>query len=662
MRTPLFTSLRFLPVVAAAGLAVSCDTPQKRGMRELGKIGVEPSGMALLESVESGDVQRLGWLVDVGVYTEQCDDRGRTPMRVAIDKGDAAAATKLLEAKANPNATAADGIGLLAAAVERDETAVVKKLLAAGAHTDGSASDGEKILPWAIRHDRVSSAKEMLQAGADPHQKDRSGTPLLHIALKGGHRDLAETLLAHGADAGAPNPHGDSTLQSALRGGLAEFAPRLVSAGADPDAVGADGSTLLDRAVATGDVPQISLLLHLGANPNHRPASATGATPLERAFDAADPSIFQAFLDRGVKPSGGNWDRYLWRAFARGQRGAIQQLLRRGANPNACTGGLHLLEAAAIRGDGSLVKLLADYGAAPGNALYFASARGDVGIAELMISCGASLNATYFPTLDTPLGVALRHRRDRVATLLIDHGADLALALPEGQSALHIAIATRCVGATKAMLAAGGDPNAPFALPVSPAFLQCVRPGVMRWILRKDTNATLLMLAADSGNIPLAKALIQAGAKRETWTKTTRLWPINFASRRDDVKMMRLFLGRDPQHEERRIEIRLSEQRARIFDAGGKEIFSTPVSTGKKGHATPTGEFVITNKYRDWKSTLYHEASMPFFQRFSCGDFGMHQGNVPGYPASHGCIRVPAGNAAKLFTITQSGDRVRIIP
>ena len=53
---------------------------------------------------------------------------------------------------------------------------------------------------------------------------------------------------------------------------------------------------------------------------------------------------------------------------------------------------------------------------------------------------------------------------------------------------------------------------------------------------------------------------------------------------------------------------------------------------------------------------------MPYFQRLSCGDFGLHAGVVPGYPASHGCIRVPAGNAAKLFAMTQAGDRVMIVP
>jgi lipoprotein-anchoring transpeptidase ErfK/SrfK len=136
---------------------------------------------------------------------------------------------------------------------------------------------------------------------------------------------------------------------------------------------------------------------------------------------------------------------------------------------------------------------------------------------------------------------------------------------------------------------------------------------------------------------------------------------MNFAISRSDVKMMRLLLGQDPYREQRVIEIRLTEQQARMYDNQGNEIFTTKISTGRQGFSTRTGEFVITNKYRDWTSTIYH-ASMPYFQRLSCSDFGMHQGYVPGYPASHGCIRVPVGNAAKLFSLTQVGDRVTILP
>ncbi|NJR42770.1 MAG: L,D-transpeptidase family protein [Akkermansiaceae bacterium] len=116
---------------------------------------------------------------------------------------------------------------------------------------------------------------------------------------------------------------------------------------------------------------------------------------------------------------------------------------------------------------------------------------------------------------------------------------------------------------------------------------------------------------------------------------------------------------KEPGSEERVVKIDLSEQKARIYDAVGNEILTTKVSTGKKGFATPKGVFVITDKNRDWTSTLYH-AKMPYFQRLSSRDFGLHQGVVPGYPASHGCIRLPAGTAAKLFKMLQLGDRVEI--
>jgi lipoprotein-anchoring transpeptidase ErfK/SrfK len=125
--------------------------------------------------------------------------------------------------------------------------------------------------------------------------------------------------------------------------------------------------------------------------------------------------------------------------------------------------------------------------------------------------------------------------------------------------------------------------------------------------------------------------------------------------------MMRLILGKDPYKEDRHIVLSLGEQRARVYDAEGNEIFSTRVSSGKKGYATRQGEFAITDKHRHHTSNLYH-SSMPYFQRLSCGDFGFHYGNVPDYPASHGCIRLPMDSAQKLFAITEVGDRVTIKP
>jgi lipoprotein-anchoring transpeptidase ErfK/SrfK len=88
-------------------------------------------------------------------------------------------------------------------------------------------------------------------------------------------------------------------------------------------------------------------------------------------------------------------------------------------------------------------------------------------------------------------------------------------------------------------------------------------------------------------------------------------------------------------------------------------LLETPVSTGKTGYPTRPGEYVITQKYPEWKSTLY-KVPMPNFMRLSCGQTGLHGGVVPGVPASHGCIRLPKEMAELLYQLVQPGDRVSV--
>ncbi len=654
---------KHLPLLLIAGLLASCDTPQKRGLRELAKRGIQPSGEALLEAVGKQDSELIGWLVDVGVFTEQCDDRGRTPMRVALENQNVPAVYKLLAAKANVNAATTDHVSVLGIAVEYGEPAIIGKLVEAGASAEGLMPDGEKILPWAIREGRLSFVRSMMEAGADPHLKDRLGSPLIHVAMEAKRHELTEALIELGADPKARNAAGETTLHLAFRNGWLDLVPVLAEAGAEPDAPGVDGSCLLERAVSAGNVEEVDLLLKVGADPNQRYPTRKDPSALEQAFAAGNAELFQVFLDRGAKPASGSWDSWLWKALDNRDAASARILISNGASARSDRrNGLNPVEAASLAGDGSFVKLLMDYHFPPGNALYHCAAAGDLEMVNLLVACGAPVDQTRVPSMDTPLAAAIRCKRDDVAAFLVRNGADLDLAIPENQQLLALAIVKGCRRTVEELLAVGTDPNTALKVPANAGFIRAVRLGVVRWLLKNDSNITPLMLAADSGDIQITRSLMKAGAKSSVWTKTNHIWPINFASRRNDVKMMRLFLGRDPAREDRRIEIRLSEQRARVFDSEGKEIFSTRVSTGKKGHATPTGEFVITNKYRAWKSTLYHDASMPYFQRFSCGDFGMHEGNVPNYPASHGCIRLPAGTAKKLFAMTQSGDRVNILP
>ncbi len=107
--------------------------------------------------------------------------------------------------------------------------------------------------------------------------------------------------------------------------------------------------------------------------------------------------------------------------------------------------------------------------------------------------------------------------------------------------------------------------------------------------------------------------------------------------------------------------VSIKSQRVAFYDADGW-IFSAPVSTGVKGRETPAGIFAVIEKDIDHHSTLYDDASMPHMQRLTWNGIALHGGPLPGYAASHGCVRMPYGFAEKLFDLTQIGMRVIISP
>jgi hypothetical protein len=85
------------------------------------------------------------------------------------------------------------------------------------------------------------------------------------------------------------------------------------------------------------------------------------------------------------------------------------------------------------------------------------------------------------------------------------------------------------------------------------------------------------------------------------------------------------------------------------------------VSTGKRGKRTPTGMFEILQKRQWHRSNLYSNAPMPFMQRLTWDGIALHGGQNPGYPASHGCIRLPLAFARLLFGATAVGSRVAVV-
>ena len=105
--------------------------------------------------------------------------------------------------------------------------------------------------------------------------------------------------------------------------------------------------------------------------------------------------------------------------------------------------------------------------------------------------------------------------------------------------------------------------------------------------------------------------------------------------------------------------ISLSEQMAYAYRDDELVGVST-ISSGTDKNPTPTGIFPILDKKRMHRSIKYDNAPMPFMQRLDDYGIALHAGNLPGYPASHGCIRLPSAFAAKLFAATKIGTEVLI--
>jgi lipoprotein-anchoring transpeptidase ErfK/SrfK len=105
--------------------------------------------------------------------------------------------------------------------------------------------------------------------------------------------------------------------------------------------------------------------------------------------------------------------------------------------------------------------------------------------------------------------------------------------------------------------------------------------------------------------------------------------------------------------------VSLPEQMAYVY-RGETLIGRSTVSSGKPGHDTPVGAFEILEKDRDHRSNKYNDAPMPFMQRLTWDGVALHAGHNPGYPASHGCVRLPKGFAEALYSVTEKGGRVVI--
>ena len=209
-------------------------------------------------------------------------------------------------------------------------------------------------------------------------------------------------------------------------------------------------------------------------------------------------------------------------------------------------------------------------------------------------------------------------------------------------------------------LAEGVSVDATVPTLVPPEISAMFTPHSRGGLLLTDPGATALMLAVAAGRTETVAALLDAKANREARTRSG-IRPLDIAAERNDTATMQLLLGVTPNSDAAHLSIAvdLSTQKA-VLSRDGQPVLVTKVCSGRKEKPTPPGKYVVTQKYTDWHSSLYHNASMPFFLRLSCSPVGLHAGYISDSPASHGCVRLPAEIARKLYEIVPRGTLVTI--
>jgi ankyrin repeat protein len=420
------------------------------------------------------------------------------------------------------------------------------------------------------------------------------------------------------------------------------------------------------RAVATGHQPLIDLFIAAGIPVNA--AAEDQRTPLLAAALAKDWPLVDRFVAMGAdvnRPDAHGLTPLMAAALA-DHVSTVKSLLARGAAIDAVDEHLHsaLHYAVANRSLGSERALLEAGANCTGECckgrtvLAHAADVGDWGLFEPILLRQPARQLSWGSYTRQELQKALVATDAAKTTLLLSKHAGPPTPEGSAQPLLAHAILGGDLRQFQFLLDFGADPNTPLNSPVEKGFCQRVSQNFLRHYLDTEEGMTVLMLAAGMGKPDFVRALIDRGASRGIGTKTYKMPALLFATRNENVEITQMLIANSPKPEDLRIQISLGSQQASIIKSG-IPVYRTTVSTGRAGFSTPTGNFVVTDKHAMHMSTIY-KVKMPFFMRLNGRDFGMHEGVVPGYPASHGCIRLPGDMARKLYKEIPLGTLVSI--
>jgi ankyrin repeat protein len=441
----------------------------------------------------------------------------------------------------------------------------------------------------------------------------------------------------------------------------------------------------------------VVLLVTTGFGPEPLVTSPISPQEFVKAMTSDQSPVLDFYFQERLNPNArvANDQPLLLAATLQQDDATVTRLLNAGASADlADETGLTPLMAAARDGNVDLVRHLVgsvtNINAIDGkgfSALHYALAQGHVDVVQLLLRLTHDLGPNADGILSTALGskdkktldmiverlpvfpqwtsktrqaleAALSEDRvDQVKLLLSKHAVPPT---PVGKNVplLAYAIASNNNVQLKTMLAAGFDPNTVLPANCDKEFLDLIKSRSLRSYLEDDRNVTVLMLAGGLGQVDDVRALIAAGADRNRSSSRYHMMALYLAAEQGSWQATQVLLGGGPSPDQLRVEISLAQQKAQVWK-DGVSILTTNCSTGRQGYPTRPGDYVITDKERSHRSTIY-KVEMPYFMRLSCLDFGMHEGVVPNYPASHGCIRLPGDIARRLYAEIPVGTVVMV--
>ncbi len=647
-----------------SAVSLSLENENWAVAKKLTKLGADVSGIylegepALYHAITQDDAELFDQLISLGVDPKQPVDGQPALAAFALAAGRQDWLTKLSKLGVSLDSVGPDGLPILLSAVDQRDVDLVSTLLEAGADPSVTCASGQSPLALALAADSDELARRLLDAGANPDVPNLDGDLLAVDAVERGDVQQLKALLEAGASVDQLcAKRGINAVHASIESGDFAVMDQVIAVAKDLDKPARSGASPLELAVATGHVPAVEALAAAGAKKHD-------ALLMTAALDKRDSTMLASLIQRGADP-----------------------------NTKISEDGLRVFDQAVQIGATHAVRALLQNGAEVGDNFWAAILTGDDELVRVMLSGGVDATATG-PNGESPLAYCLAGERIEMAISILDAGADpqvyfdgresrLAKSVREGREDLALAflragaslgdgkardghsliswsIANDMTETAKALLKAGADPQSYERYPAGEEFRSKFRQTSFRRALQYDRRIRPLMAAAAQKNHEVAQALVDAGAKLNQYTRSY-MSPESIGAWTNDVRMMQIaILGEAREYQFRKLIIDLSSQRIKLYE-NGQITYSGPVSTGKKGHRTPPGEYVITQKSKHHVSNIYN-SKMPYFMRFSCSAFGTHQGNLPGYRASAGCIRMTMSGARTIFNKMERGDYAIIVP